>query len=172
MRHEWHLTSDNWHVGSTLKPLLISVTLQHHKHKTNNIFCSYRTEFKVPGSWGKEAYHSQQDCLVAFSSTPNTLWKKFLQAKSHTWKDLPLNWYFKKHGTRAVKFSYRLSPPYNQNSLILHLCRRKLRSCSMAEKENIISSTFIYACFLDSHCQLPFSLLLSNFSCLSKSSHL
>lgn len=45
MRDESHLTTDDQHVGDTLECLRISVTLQHHKHKTNNIFCSYRTEF-------------------------------------------------------------------------------------------------------------------------------
>lgn len=49
MRDESHLTSDKQHVGSTLEGLL-AVTLQHHEHKTGNIFCLYRTEFKVPGS--------------------------------------------------------------------------------------------------------------------------
>lgn len=43
MRDESHLTSDHQHIGDTLEHLRISITLQHHKRVTNNIFCSYRT---------------------------------------------------------------------------------------------------------------------------------
>lgn len=62
--------SDKWHLSVTLQGLFISITSQHHKHETKNVFCLYREEFKVSGSWGKDKYHPQQDCLGVLSSTP------------------------------------------------------------------------------------------------------
>lgn len=126
--------------------------LLHTRLNFNNIL----TEVQVL-NWKKKKFFFPRFPLLRI---------KFLQARSHTWRDLPLSWYFKKHCTRAAKFSQWVSSPYSQNSLILHLCRRTRRSCSTAE--SIIFSTSIHAWLLGSH----FTLLLSNFSRLSKSSHL
>lgn len=81
MRDESHLTSDNWHVGSTLEHLLISVTLQHHKHKTSNIILFIQDRIKSPWKLRKRGISFSVRLLCSICSNPKHFTEKIPAAQ-------------------------------------------------------------------------------------------